>query len=230
MKTLVMSDIHCNFGGFPPQEMPEADVVLIAGDITNVGATAPLYYLPSNNAENALGAIQNFKQQFTDSQQWMAALAARYQRVYWIPGNHDLGVGPDAYSQCEYVNFRSVYLPNGMKLHGVSMSPSFDKPELAIWWANMTTNPRIDAACFEGVGLADIVLSHCPPQGCLDATHADDLAHCGSPALRNKIEFVGHVQYVVCGHVHECGGMSMQLGHTTIVNTAKRWMILNIPD
>jgi predicted phosphodiesterase len=56
MRILTISDIHGQYEEFNLEKLPEADVILVAGDLTNYGMRPPIsYQLPAN----PLGARQS---------------------------------------------------------------------------------------------------------------------------------------------------------------------------
>lgn len=74
-----------------------------------------------------------------------------------------------------------------------------------------------------------ILLSHCPPVGCLDKSVRFSLdgkpRSIGSRAVRKFVQANKDVRLVVCGHSHRCGGRHQRLGRTLIVNAASHdWL------
>jgi Icc-related predicted phosphoesterase len=61
----------------------------------------------------------------------------------------------------------------------------------------------------------DILISHTPPYGILDKNYKG--MHCGSVSLRNIMHRVDP-QYLICGHIHECGGKEINLILTKVIN------------
>ncbi|MBN1134917.1 MAG: metallophosphoesterase [Methanosarcinaceae archaeon] len=57
-----------------------------------------------------------------------------------------------------------------------------------------------------------VLLTHAPPFGTVDKI---PIGHVGSTAIR---KFVGKVDLIVCGHIHEARGV-MKIGKTVVVNT-----------
>ncbi|OHB80923.1 MAG: serine/threonine protein phosphatase [Planctomycetes bacterium RBG_16_64_10] len=73
---------------------------------------------------------------------------------------------------------------------------------------------------------ADCVLvSHSPPHGALDRSSAG--VALGSRALRAVVEQT-RPALVVCGHVHEWAGQSVQLGSTPVVNGGSRGLVWDL--
>lgn len=69
-----------------------------------------------------------------------------------------------------------------------------------------------------------ILISHCPPVGCLDMSVRFSLdgkpRSFGSRAVRKFVQANKGVRLVVCGHSHRCGGRHQRLGRALIVNAA----------
>lgn len=61
----------------------------------------------------------------------------------------------------------------------------------------------------------DILISHTPPYGILDKNISGEW--CGSESLRNAM-FRTKPKYLICGHIHECGGKEVDLTTTSVVN------------
>ena len=230
MRLLVMSDIHCQFGRFDPQSMPdpsEIDHVIVAGDITNLGKLL-------------LRSLSNLDSDWLAARRWMQRLQNRYDRapILWVPGNHDIGVWRrdlEGSMLClENDECYSVSM-DGYGFIGTSLCTAFDAPRLADQWAHTTADPAADMAHWDRVeqytsehkGNNLIVVSHCPPFGCLDeAAPAGSGRHIGSPGLT---KFIHHKKpaLVVCGHVHEAAGEAM-IGETRVINTACRWQVVEL--
>lgn len=220
MKILIISDIHAQFDNFPIMEMPDAELCLVAGDITNIGVK------------------DNFR--FKQSVVWMRELARKYQ-VLWIPGNHDLGFveGFDPYNNsnpfpdfplntCHRIDGTSIerwIKGDEISVAGVNMSPCYDLPYLKYLWFNMTYDIREEYGAYSSLGsYKDIIVSHAPPYGILDL--AGD-CHIGSRALLSYIDEYNPC-LVVCGHCHEARGY-VRYKNTEIYNTACSWQVIDYP-
>jgi Icc-related predicted phosphoesterase len=216
---LAISDVHGRFEVFPAEALPDADAVLIAGDMTDMGMRG---------------------RELAHCGRWLSALAARYPAVFWIPGNHDIGVRP-AYFEGIAPNLHCLLDRTmeweGWSLHGVSLSPCYDMPELAQFWDYMTADPRQEAAAFDFEPV-DIVLSHGPPYG-----HRDSAGRAMVRTEREAIEwrevrigsreleaYIGRCQprLVVCGHAHNNPVVPLQSGATWIHNVAERWETIRL--
>lgn len=236
MKILVMSDIHQKWSRFPVEEMPPADMVLVAGDITDYGMRVP--------GQHARGV------------RFMDELYQKYKTLYWVRGNHDLGV-----SHCDYAGLnveptRGVLHDEKTFVYGASLSPCFNVPDMASRWQHMTARESVDALYYdnlrqeiqgEGVfslGKMDrIILSHCPPYKCLDTVYNKPYPNApvsvaqniGSPGLRH-VTLLTQPRLIVCGHVHEgaTGGFDGDgvdyVEKTVVVNTALAWRMIYLDE
>jgi uncharacterized protein len=215
MRILTISDIHGQYEEFNLEKLPEADVILVAGDLTNFGMRPPFSY--RLQAERELEMARD----------WFERLHAHCPRILWVQGNHDIDM-PDDFLEPFAQNIRdqSIVLEfddQSISVRGVSLTCAFDKPHLAQQWAFTTINPLADSSAFD-FGYHDIIVSHGPPLNCLDRTKFGQ--HIGSPALQKHVlEF--QPKLVVCGHVHEAAGVQA-LGQSIVVNSARRWHCLTL--
>ena|SRR5579871_4453318 len=238
MRILICSDIHDDFERFPVDGFPDADLCLVAGDLTNDGLRG--------RGKLTFGAIRRLAQmsaaeiemwqadEITRAADWLTRLAARFP-VYWIPGNHDIGVNNDTFGaieNCMGILDRTVEV-GGLRVHGVSMAPCYDAPFLADAWDYMTADEAVEAASFDFEPV-DIVVSHSPPYGHCDRAApilgGGDRRHIGSLHLLNYIKRYGP-EFVVCGHVHEAAGQSeinTKHGVTMVYNVACGWRLIQL--
>jgi uncharacterized protein len=228
MRILTISDIHGQYKDFSLEKLPEADVILVAGDLTNYGMRPPFSY--QLQAERELEMARN----------WFEQLHQHCPRILWVQGNHDIDM-PDDFLEPFAQNIRDQTItlldptaaPGGLgslefddqsvSVRGVSLTCAFDKPYLAEQWAFTTVNPLADSSAFD-FGYHDIIVSHGPPLNCLDRTKFGQ--HIGSPALQQHV-LKHQPKLVVCGHVHEAAGIQA-LGQSMIVNSARRWHCLTL--
>jgi Icc-related predicted phosphoesterase len=214
---LIMSDIHCNWRGFSPEEINPGplDGIIIAGDISNYGGDG--FY-------SMYGWLAEWRKYLGD-----------HPPIYYIGGNHDIGLkefSSHFKDLATYIERTPVVTPwGGRTIVGANMSPCYDVPQLAKRWTNMTSDPAKENNYFYTLPPADIVVSHCPPANCLDLSHSK---HLGSMALTRYIgAWVPEV--VIAGHIHECGGQSKSaiskpFQGTTVYNTAQHARVILFHD
>lgn len=204
MKILLISDVHSRYEHFPVQLMPEADLCLLAGDITSAGKEWPY--------------------DWQKAKQWLRELGNKYQLIS-IPGNHDIGITARELEEFGKCAWNKSVVVQGYKIFGVSMSPCYSAPEIAARWCNSTVRPEVEFAAYAQIPAdTDIVLSHCPPFRNLDKTA--DGNHIGSESL---LRFIRKRQpkLVVCGHVHEAAGQ-LNIGKTRVINTACSYSVFEL--
>jgi len=219
MRIVTVSDIHAEFDRFTPALAPSGDCCVMAGDLTDVGRGLRARQF-SRQAERDLLSAEN----------WLRLMAQRMP-LFWIPGNHDIGVDRNTFpaiDDCRYVEQADTNW-SGLTIAGVSMAPCYDLPVLATIWDYSTTNPLLEAAAYECLPNADVVVSHCPPLGFLDDAYNPEVQEIRSIGSRALLDYIDRVQpmVVVCGHAHDNIGIKWRDGTAVIkvdpvVKTAKR--------
>jgi uncharacterized protein len=191
MKILAFTDIH---GSYKKVEeiikLEHAQVVLIGGDLTNVGTI--------KEAEIAISQFQSVS-----------------KNLLAVTGNMDLPRHDDLFSQMGISLNGNGVIINGVGFFGASASPfsSLHTP-------NEISEETILKMLKQGYQeiketKIKIMVSHAPPYGSkVDITHSG--IHVGSTAVREFIEDE-QPDAVICGHIHEARGQDV-LGKTKIVN------------
>lgn len=208
-----MADIHNRFNRFPAERLPDADYVVVAGDVTNAGRSARI-------DEDAYDNLQR-------ARAWLDSLRSKYggSRVIVIPGNHDIGCHAAEFGEGFCEPSSAIVLDTVGKLSitawAESLCTAFDAPELSLSWPHTTSDPGVDLARWALCPEVDVIISHCPPYGARDLAISG--ARIGSPGLAEAIRRV-RPKLVVCGHVHEDSGIKVlahEGGNTLVVNCAK---------
>lgn len=177
MKCVAVSDIHC-------QDVitPAADLLLVAGDITMQGAARELEW-------------------YCD---WLSRQPQRHK--VWIAGNHELGLeARPGLAQELAAATGSIYLEDsgctieGIKIWGTPVTPWFMD-----WAYNRRRGKEIAAHWHKVPEGTDILLSHGPPQGFLDALPSGESVGCADLLIALCEDLVRPPRYLVCGHIH-CG-------------------------
>ena len=207
MKIQIFSDIHGDLRTLEKLMSVSADVYISVGDLSNFGkgldVCAPI-------------------------------LAKQASRVWSIPGNHETA------EQNHELCARGGFVDFHRQLRQIGAAPE-TKAGVAHWAGLGYSNPTpFDTpgeyteeqiaeylSAFNGAKSLYLVV-HAPPYG----SKLDEFApgkHAGSTAVR---EFVEREQpeMLFCGHIHECGGKSDQLGRTRCFNVGKRGYLLELPD
>lgn len=208
MKIVAVSDLH----GHLPKDIPQGDVLIIAGDIC---------------PDRPLAAGPWARRHPEVQEQWIEQVMLPWLRrqadkftgpmlATW--GNHDFvgelaevyGIGPLRFLVDEQTE------AGGLSLWFSPWSPQNDLP---MPWAFMRPDEELERR-YDAIPVGtDIIVSHCPPYGYGDISGAlmidgGDL-HLGSKALLTAIERV-KPKLVICGHIH--GGHGSYTVDGTIVH------------
>lgn len=242
MRILALSDIHDCFEAFPVGSLPDAEVCLIAGDLTNYGERGS-WRLSSDDLREMTdrwgGSVDLSGWQGNEvarAREWLRALSGRYP-IFWIAGNHDFGLVNETFAslpRCVGIMDRTVEF-RGYRIHGVNLSPCYDAPLLAEMWTAMTVDPQEEARAYDFEPV-EIVLSHSPPWGHCDSTApligGEGDRHVGSQRLLEYIHKYSP-KLVLCGHIHEGRGVSKiktSQGVTVVHNIACACRLIEIVD
>lgn len=229
MRILAIADVHGQFFRFQAKELPEADMVLLAGDLTNMGVSHDPRW---RDERESMG-------------RWIDSLQTRMPQapILAIAGNHDLRLDWTDFNAATFLTGdpKKPYGGTDAFVHrlvdeapvrviGESLTTCFDGPSLAERWREMTADPKEDADRWAERPRAEVVVSHGPPYTVLDEAHAEPGI---APRWIGSAGLLGYIKrmeprLVVCGHVHERGGQSAYLGETLVVNTARRWCLIDL--
>lgn len=178
MKVAATSDLH---GHLPT--IPEADVLLICGDI---GPATSSYH---NDFEWASEWLMG---PFSD---WMKKQPVNH--VVAIAGNHDFVLehtGIAAHLEWNYLQDSGCTI-DGVNFWGSPWSPQFFN------WSFMDKDPQLERHWAKIPANTDVLLTHCPAFGVLDRNLVGKKA--GSKTLRRWIPAKA---YHFFGHIHEARG------------------------
>lgn len=194
IKIAILSDTHCKHGAF---SVPECDVLIHAGDITEFGEASAMI-------------------RFID---WLADQPAEYK--VFIAGNHDFCMeGPSKEKVLNYIKdcypFRNIiYLQDsevtikGYKIYGSPWQPRFydyafnvDRGKLHEHWKKIPDD-------------VDILVTHGPPDGILDKNYSN--IPCGCKELRDELSRLTGLKLHIFGHIHDSRGI-FDNGNTIFVN------------
>ena len=201
MKILLISDTHGLHKAVEAKGFPEADMIIHAGDVSNVGT---------------LRGLQEFVQ-------WYTSLNYRYK--IFIGGNHDFGLqkSPNIYdmmtpNNMNFLNDSHVTI-DGIKIYGAPYTPTF------LNWAYMKDRGTELKEYWDKVPAdTDILVSHGPPHNILDYVEGDpygnkwEAQHCGCLDQLNMLRKL-KLPLNVFGHIHEDYG-TKKVGKTQFINAS----------
>src|SRR5688572_28535904 len=213
MRLVLTSDFH---GSLP--EIPECDLLIIAGDICPDYLRA---YRRGTEAREHKGAPEQMRWLEKRFISW-AGLLQGVENIVVTPGNHDfvfqsaeprvrdlLETNDIIYLRDEAYNFQGIHL------YGTPWVPNLP------FWAFYGDERKLQTV-FERVPLdCDILITHGPPKGYGDLTDDNVYGpgeHVGSWDCRAAIERA-RPNHVVCGHIHEAYGQ-YRAGHSQIYNVS----------
>lgn len=180
MRIAATSDLH---GRLP--EIPEADVLVICGDI---GPATKKYHRDMDHARKWL---QN---EFSD---WL--LRAPVKHIIGIAGNHDFVLQKtDVASRLPWIYLEdSGKTVEGIKFWGSPWTPKF------FGWAFMDSDRVLEDQWKLIPEDTDVLLTHGPALGCKDRNLAG--FQCGSKTL---LKYIPEDAWHFFGHIHEARGKS----------------------
>ena len=198
MKIVLISDTH-GLHSKMTHPMPEGEVLIHAGDFTNVGS---------------LVDVARFDQ-------WLGSLDYKHKIV--IAGNHERGWDKTGrslsnnLSNAHYLEDSSINI-DGVNFYGSPWTPTFGWD----WAFNADRGNAIRRkwAMIPDAGLVDVLITHGPPMGILD--EAGPLWQCsphvGCEDLAKQVT-ISAPKVHVFGHIHNGYGQR-QIGQTLYVNAA----------
>ncbi|OGN33688.1 MAG: hypothetical protein A3F98_01890 [Candidatus Yanofskybacteria bacterium RIFCSPLOWO2_12_FULL_41_8] len=160
-------------------KVPKCDVLILAGDI--LSETDQELFI-----ENSLAP-------------WLDRASAKYIVATW--GNHDHK--PFKHWEHQYNLRWNLLIDRGIIIQGLKFygTPWCLPIGRWAWQAPEYFLKNIYAMIPDDV---DILISHCPPYGICDL--AKDSSKCGSKELVSRMESLGNLKFLVCGHIHEARG------------------------
>lgn len=186
MRIVCISDTHTSHKkpfGDNGEYLPEGDILLCAGDITNIGDPWDVF---------------NFANSFTKT---------NFKHKITIAGNHDFCFERQKLlvkdmlekSGWTYLQDEEVVV-EGLKIYGSPWQPEFNN-----WAFNLPRGEKLKRV-WDNIPLdSDIVITHGPPHGILDFVHYDKI-HVGCEELLPKILEVKPKLHLF-GHIHETYGV-----------------------
>lgn len=138
-----------------------------------------------------------------------------------VPGNAE--TYEELQEACEAWPQAHVLHGNGVKIDGIDfygIGGGIPVTPFGDWSYDFTEEEASELLrdCPEGA----VLVSHSPPHGILDLSSRGE--RLGSTTIRATME-LKKLQLVVCGHIHESGGLLEKVGDTDVVNAGPRGII-----
>ncbi len=189
MRLVLISDTHCRHGRLT---LPDGDLLVHAGDSTSMGTVSEI----------------------TEFNAWLGRQPHRHKVV--IAGNHDWLFEREPALARELLT-NATYLEDGeATIEGVRVWGSPWQPRFFRWAFNLDRGAPLRAKWELIPAGIDVLVTHGPPKGTLDATWRGEPVGCEELALA-----VARVRprLHVFGHIHESHGRIDRDG-TTFVNAS----------
>ena len=189
MKFVIISDTH---GFHRDLELPQGDVLIHAGDISDYGR----------------------KEEIIDFLEWFSTLP--HPHKIFIGGNHDIFLDENPVDLLEYLPSNVVYLNNrGYKIDNIKLWGSPVAPDLEGWAFGKPRESMEEHWKYMPKDI-DILITHTPPVGILD--QSSQRKSLGCEALLKKVLEL-KPRYHLFGHIHASYG-TMDWEGTTYINAS----------
>lgn len=186
MKLFAISDTH---GALP--EIPDCDVLVIAGDI-----------MPLSLQRSISGSLWWVETAFAE---WVESL--KCEKVIVIAGNHDFALEPrwESFDASKLPN-KIVYLSPGESYEcGGKTFYSFPWTPVLKNWAFYLDHDDLTKECAKIPKDLDVLISHCPPKvgqaGVVQQSGRNYKRDFGCEELTEALK-TRNVKYCICGHIH----------------------------
>ena len=206
-----ISDLH---GFFPT--LTGGDLLIVAGDLT-----------ATHSVDELLVCVEWLEKQ-------------PYKKVVVVPGNHDSVLEKDGCLPCadydgQIIEFlcdsgtELITNCNRLKIWGSPWTKTFKGINPKCTAFTLNTEEELNEKWNLIPNDIDILVTHSPPYGILDANIKEK--HVGSTSLRKHF-FRIKPKLHIYGHIHECGGKSIDLVSSICVNASivnERYQHVNKP-
>jgi Icc-related predicted phosphoesterase len=199
---VAISDTH---GQHEKLSLPEGDLLIHAGDISQIGTK---------------DEIQNFLD-------WFAKTDFKYK--VFIAGNHDFLFERDRRNAKNLIPSGVFYLEESqIEIETLVIYGSPYTPEFFDWAFMKKIGTEIKATWDKVPSHVDILVTHGPPKRILDRNAYGD--YCGCAQLREKVLEV-RPKYHIFGHIHEAYGI-IEGENTNFINSSvldEHYLLANSP-
>jgi len=187
MKIVAISDTHHSF--HRPEDMPEGDVLIHAGDFTNMG----------------------YQHEIIAFAKWCGDISYKYDQILVIAGNHDLMFeehlmkargnlrkhGPHnlTYLQDQTFVYHNLEEDKEYRFYGTPWQPVYKN-----WAFNLPRGPLLAEKWMNVPANTDVLVTHCGPRGILDPGNGEE--HCGCDDLLDWVTKHIRPRVHIFGHYH----------------------------
>lgn len=189
MKVCAVSDLHLK-----EPDLPEADLLIVAGDLT----------------------FQGSFQEHNKSKKYLASQRDKFKEVLVTLGNHDGGVFLDSYWRQEYEEYVGckILIDDTVEVFGAKVFGSPWTPEFCNWfWMYPRATDRWKKVIQDET---DIIFTHGPCYGILDTCPSGEKVGCYD--LGRRVREVAPKAFI-SGHIHHSYGQET-IGPTTFYNVS----------
>lgn len=201
-KILTISDIHSNLNLIKPLKYKDADFLLVAGDLTNIGLKVELQAML-----DSINNLDNIKHKIV------------------VLGNHDSrnlhntrGMSDEiAYAWCKR-HYPNIHFLNNeiVEIDGLKIYGSPYVSEFCGWGFQYNLSNRDELTIpKENV---DIIVCHEPPSS-IELSYIEGVGDLGNRKLREYLED-NKCKMLVCGHIHENKGKYLDINGCQSYNVA----------
>lgn len=190
-----ISDVHNNYKKLI---LPDADVIVCAGDMTSVGKEHE---------------VRNFMK-------WFSALDQYIYKVF-IAGNHDWLFETSRVYAKELIPKNIIYLEDsGIEIEGLYFYGTPVNIEFCNWAFNRTEQ-KLSEHWKAIPEHTDVLITHNPAYSVLDQSIRGNMLseNYGSPSLYNEVLYRVKPLVHVCGHIHSGHGVEI-IDNTTFINAS----------
>jgi Icc-related predicted phosphoesterase len=203
VRILAISDTH---GKHAALTLPEADVLIHAGDVSSMGK----------------------REEISSFLEWFSALSFSYK--IFIAGNHDFFFERNSAAEIyRLIPDNVIYLnDSGITIDGIEIWGSPITPWFYDWAFNRQRGADIRTHWDMIPATTDMLITHGPPAGILDRTTGGQEAGCAD--LLQKVKLVKPAFHIF-GHIHEGYGLQEEDG-TAYINASvvdEKYRIRNNP-
>lgn len=218
-KVICISDTHGKHSQIPKEWLEDADIIIHAGDISNVGGLTEIEYFC----------------------EWFSSLS-QYKHKIFIAGNHDFGFETKPIEATQIVRKypNITYLEDSMvEVEGLKIYGTPWQPEFFDWAFNVKRGSDLAKKWSEVPSNLDILITHGPAYGMVDWVSPRknngrkfiDGGNVGCEDLLDAVTTRIKPKYLISGHIH-CAYGEMVRDNINFINAStlnEQYMVTNPP-